>query len=424
MKGKIFYGWYIVIGLFCIAAATAGIAANSFPVTFNRLAETFGFSMTDISFNSTLATLVAMVAAIPVGKLIKKIHIKILMTIAGAIYCVGFLLYATCSTISQFYLCSILVGIGLAGTWVVPIAVLVTNWFEEKRGLAMAIAYTGAGIGGVVGGPLMTLAIQNFGLTATFLIFGIAACILIIPFTLFVVKLHPQDIGLLPYGAKYTDSHSADSDTEVKEKEHELSFKEARKSSAFWLLLLAFFLGGVVVMGVQAHIPSSFENVGYSATFAALIFSVVNAVLIGAKFLFGIVQDKFGTRPCILIFYSINIVALLCLLFARYAWAPYAFMLFGGMMSVLATMSVSLWTADIFGKEDYPFIYSFMNAAATLGFALGITVTGALFDAFKSYAPAWGAYLAITIISGLLALVAYTKKKKFNKRNTNIVAEK
>ena len=30
MKGKIFYGWYIVIGLFCIAAATAGIAANSF----------------------------------------------------------------------------------------------------------------------------------------------------------------------------------------------------------------------------------------------------------------------------------------------------------------------------------------------------------------------------------------------------------
>lgn len=406
-NGKVFYGWWIVIGCFFIMAATAGIAMNSFPVAYKPLADTFGFKMADISATTSLMAVSAMLIAIVIGKLMETINIRILMTVCGIIYAAGFMMFAWSKTLTHFYICSVLIGIGAAGTYLIPISVLITNWFEEKRGLALAIAVTGGGVGGMVFGPLMTFLILHYGLSETFLTFGIIAAVFILPVTLFIVRLHPGDVGLTTFG------NTGAQEEELAVSEPGLTLSEAAKSLSFWLLCIVVLLNGLSIMGVQQHIPSYFENIGYSAAFASGIFAAVNGILVLGKLGFGVVQDKFGTKTSMLILYSTPIIANLLLFAAKIKVFAFLFALFSGASAVFMTLPIALWTAEILGKKDFPIIFSIMNICLTLGVACGAPLTGHIFDVSHSYLPAWTLYLVIYVISMILALIAYAKRRPF-----------
>ncbi|MGE5421898.1 MAG: MFS transporter [Ignavibacteriales bacterium] len=409
MDGKrMFYGWWVVIGCFFIMAATAGIAMNSFPVAYKPLADAYGFSMADISMTTSLMAVSAMLVALVIGKLMKSMSIRVLMTICGVIYSGGFLMFAWSKSLTDFYICSVLIGVGAAGTYLIPISVLITNWFEKQRGLALALAVTGGGVGGMVFGPLMSLMIIKYGLSETFLIFGIIAAVFILPATLFIVRLHPEEMGLTSYGS----SNASVEESTISESG--LTLGEAAKTLSFWLLCGVVFLNALSIMGVQQHIPSFFENIGYSATFAAGIFAAVNGILILGKLGFGVIQDKFGTKTSMLILYSTPIIANLLLFGAEAKIFAYLFAVFSGMSCVFMTLPIALWTAEIMGKKDFPIIFSIMNVFMTLGVAVGAPITGAIFDSQGSYLPAWTLYLGIYVISMIMALIAYSKRKSFS----------
>lgn len=409
---KVFYGWWVVGGCFFIMAATAGIAMNSFPVAYKPLADAFGFSMADISMTTSLMAVSAMLVAVVIGKLMKAVNIRILMTVCGVIYSTGFILFAWSKSLTDFYICSVLIGIGAAGTYLIPISVLITNWFEEKRGLALAIAVTGGGVGGMAFGPLMSAMIQRYGLSETFLALGIIAALFILPATLFIVRLHPEDMGLIPYGSSGSPAE------EMEATEPGLTLGEAAKSLSFWLLCIVVLLNGLSIMGVQQHIPSYFENIGYSAAFAAAIFAAVNGILILGKLGFGVIQDKLGTKASMLILYSTPIIANLLLYVAKFKIFAFLFAVFSGVSAVFMTMPIALWTAEILGKKDFPIIYSIMNICLTLGVACGAPLTGYIFDTQGSYLPAWTLYLVIYVISMVLALIAYSRRKTFTINET------
>jgi len=405
MGGKrLFYGWWIVVGCFFVIAATAGIAMNSFPVSYKPLVDTFGFKMGDIAMTTALIALSAMFSAPFIGKLMKVVNLRWLMTIFGLIYAGGFTMFAYSRTLTHFYICSVLIGIGAAGTYLIPPSVIITNWFEEKRGLALAIAVSGGGVGGLAFGPLMSLMIARYGLSHTFLFFGIVAAVLILPVSLFIVRLRPEEMGLAPYG-----SHGSIHNGAVEESG--LSFREASKTASFWLLGLVFLLNGAAIMGVQQHIPAYFEYIGYTASYAAFIFALVNGILVAGKLAFGAMHDRWGTRLSMYFLYSTPIIALCLLFVAKIKLFALLFTVFSGFSAVFMTLPIALWTAEILGQKDFAVIYSVMNIFSTLGVALGSPLTGYIFDAGGSYLPAWHLYLMLTAVSFALALLAFANKK-------------
>jgi MFS family permease len=408
---KMFYGWWIVLGCFLIMAATTGIVMNSIPNAYGPIAAEFGFQIGEVSTTTALVALAAMFTALLVGRLMKSLNVRILTTIFGCFVIAGLLSYSVCTTLKQFYIASIVIGVGAAGTYLIPPSVILTNWFEEKRGLAIAITFTGAGIGGAVFGPLLTYLMGTVGVSRSFLFMGIISAILILPITIFLLRLTPQEKGLLPFGKINDETEKNPQDEVLIEKTGGLTIGQALKTSSFWMLAFSILFFAAATLGVNMHIPNYFTTAGYSAAFAAGIFAASNFILTFGKLALGSVIDRYGVRNSMYFIFAIGFLTMLLIIpAADIKWLTYIFAAVSGFAAAIMTIPAALWTAAIMGKKDFAIIYSVMNVFLTLGVALGSPISGFILDAQGSYLPALKLWAVVLAVSMILALLSYHKR--------------
>ena len=319
--------------------------------------------------------------------------------------------YSVCTTLKQFYIASIVIGVGAAGTYLIPPSVILTNWFEEKRGLAIAITFTGAGIGGAVFGPLLTYLMGTVGVSRSFLFMGIISAILILPITIFLLRLTPQEKGLLPFGKINDETEKNPQDEVLIEKTGGLTIGQALKTSSFWMLAFSILFFAAATLGVNMHIPNYFTTAGYSAAFAAGIFAASNFILTFGKLALGSVIDRYGVRNSMYFIFAIGFLTMLLIIpAADIKWLTYIFAAVSGFAAAIMTIPAALWTAAIMGKKDFAIIYSVMNVFLTLGVALGSPISGFILDAQGSYLPALKLWAVVLAVSMILALLSYHKR--------------
>lgn len=101
-----------------------------------------------------------------------------------------------------FYFLSLFIGFGSLSTTIIPASILISNWFVNKRGLALSLAFSGLGIGGVVFSQLVTFLINTFNNQVTYMVYGSLMLLIGLPVILFLIKVKPEDIGLTLYAQK------------------------------------------------------------------------------------------------------------------------------------------------------------------------------------------------------------------------------
>ena len=84
-----------------------------------------------------------------------------------------------------FYILGILRGIGVGIGGMVPITVIITNWFDEKHGLATSLALSFSGLAGAIFSPLLSSWIISYGWQMTYRL--MASCILILVLPVLIV---------------------------------------------------------------------------------------------------------------------------------------------------------------------------------------------------------------------------------------------
>ena len=304
--------WLILCGCTILNFAAIGIIINTLGLYFNPIIEDMGYSRTAVSMLVTILTFVNMLVMFFIGKLYKKYSAKRLILIFGLIAGVAYAMYSRCNTINQFYICAALVGLGVGGSSVVPASILVTRWFNEKRGFALGIAFSGSGLGGMVFAPISTKLIYTFGYKTAFLVQGISIIILFV-LAYFIIENSPEDIGLKPYGYKKVDEEE---NTNKKLENYGLSFKEARKKPYFYGLMITGLIIGITNLGTLTQIPSFLIMNGYSENFVALVITLYNVTLIFGKLAYGFINDKIGTYKGNVYVISLWIAAIAVLPFA------------------------------------------------------------------------------------------------------------
>lgn len=145
---KIFYGWWIVVGSILVTATivpSVMALANKFliPVTTDMGINRSTFSIG----NSILQAMGILLAPIMTKKLVTG-NLKKIQMISTIIYCVVYATYSLARTPIHLYITSFILGIAYLGASMIPISIMITNWFDKKRGLAMSLGLSGVGIGG------------------------------------------------------------------------------------------------------------------------------------------------------------------------------------------------------------------------------------------------------------------------------------
>ena len=175
-----------------------------------------------------------------------------------------------------------------------PIAnqVLVTRWFEARRGRAMGYAYLGLGLGGVVAPLLVNYLIRNFGWRHSFEILGVLIMLVLIPVGIGVTRSSPADLGLLPDGA----DHSAVATNDGPATAGTFEVKTAIRSRNFWLILAGSTLVVGAIGAVTQHFILFAKDQGYSIAIASRFFTGLLAASLGGRVLVGYLADRFQKK--------------------------------------------------------------------------------------------------------------------------------
>ncbi len=394
---KVFNRGFVVLGAILIQLALGAIYAWSV-FTPSLKAEGWSSENTQWVFAVGLASFALfMVFA---GKKLNSWGPRTLAWTGGIILGAGYLLAGVLggsSFIALLVLIGLVGGAGIGFAYVVPIAVGM-RWFPDKKGMITGLAVAGFGFGAMLWVKLAGSwghLIDNMGLSATFIVYGVAFAAMVIVGGLWM-KFPP--IGWKPAG--YDDStKKRDIDTQPKK---DFTSAEMLRKPQFYLIFLTFvFSAGAGLMSIglmklypmQALMESGINETAASAiagTAMAVFFSLANGL---GRIVWGVLSDKLGRKLSIVLMTVIQGVTVLLFTYMAgtevllYVGATLIGFNFGGNFALFPTI-----TADTFGAknvgQNYPFIFLAYGVGGIFGpilggkmgdlnnFALAFTISG------------------------------------------------
>jgi MFS family permease len=231
-RPKFFYGYVIVTAALFMSIVMWG-ARVSFGVFFAPVLNEFGWTRAATSGGFSLSWVFTGLSSIAVGKLNDKCGPRLIMTVAGVVVGLGYLLMSRLSSIWHLYLFYGLISIGMSAV-LVPTMSTVTRWFFKMRAFMTGIVLTGTSIALMTILPVANRAISKYGWRTAYIIVG-SAVIAVVVIAAQFLKRDPYQTGKLPYGYDGTIAGALDVQT------HGLSFQDALRTNQVWLLSLVYF---------------------------------------------------------------------------------------------------------------------------------------------------------------------------------------
>jgi MFS family permease len=404
---EVFFGWWIVGGAFLIYFVSGGLFATA-TVFFKALNADFEWERGALSGAFSLGFIVAGVSAPLWGRIADRHGPRSSFLPGALITGVLCLLLSQISNLASLYVLYIVFTFGSAGISLIPISVLLSNWFVEKRGRAIGIAYTGAGLGGLIFTPLAGFLVERLGWRSAYAIGGIAVIALIVPVALWL-KNRPEELGLLPDGRDPSppDSAPADEDSAAGGAGTSLTLGSAVRTRAFWLVALTWMVTMMSLAAVGLHQVAFLTDVGLPTESASLAAGAVGGVSILGRIGFGVLSERFPIRRLFAVCYLMCGVGI-ALLWATPSVGSASLALYVACFGIATGGSfalTALLVGDLFGIRALGEIFGLLGLIATIGGAIGGTGAGLLFDRAGSYDVVFALCVALAWLGAVLILL-------------------
>ena len=408
---EIFYGWWIVLASVLVSATmvpSVMAMANKFliPVT-----EEMRISRSAFTLSNSILQAMGIIFAPFITKKLAQGNLKKIQRNGIIVFGLTFMTYGLAQRPIHLYITSFVLGIAFLTAAIIPISLMITNWFKEKRGLAMSMALSGIGLGGFIFSPLLTKWIANYGWRKSYMIFGAIIILVSLPMSLFIFEKSPEDKGLKALGSDQDKKESKTQSSDLR-----ISVKESFKKPFFKFLLLGMILNGIINTGALGQFPPALEELHGPAT-AAKIISLYSLIGIFGKLLLGWVNDKYGVMKGT-IFGSITFaLAFVAILFGENIAMVYLMALLFGLGNAIGNVLPPLLTSAIYGQEKYGEVYGYINSASQIGLTLGSLIVASIYDASGSYRLAWIIMTVATLFTMINWILAYKKSLKYRENN-------
>ncbi|MBQ3077729.1 MAG: MFS transporter [Clostridia bacterium] len=428
-QSRFFYGWVVVLGCLCIQAAAVGVLSNTLSAFIVPVSTDLGVGRSTFTLYTSFGMVSGLVMAPFWGEFFKNRRFKTFMLVGCAIIAACMWAYSMATNVYHFYAIATIKGVFQGLLTGVPVPRILSNWFIEKRGLAMGVALAGSGLAGSICTPLVTATIGNTGWRSGFQLLTIIFLVITIPVILLLIKEHPSDMGLKPLGWEKQQAKAAAGagEAEVKVRVSGMTRAQAFKSRTYWCYIAALFLTQCCGMGLQNNVIGHLTDSGFDSMYAARIFSMMMLILVPGKIVLGKVYDTFGMKTGAIIITSLLSVSALLLWASVRKPFPVLFACVFGFANAIQTMQLPYMTGRLFGEREYTRVYGVCQPFVSMGSAIGVPLTAAIRDWTGSYRPAFLAIAVLAIVIMALELIAIKSSpgelEKFDRINDAAAAE-
>jgi MFS family permease len=383
------YRWVIVAYTLVIQAVTLGILVYCFALFAVPWLDVFNAPRRDVMLPISALQLVVGLCSPLVGRAMDRYPLRNLILTGLVLLLAGLFAASRATALWQILLVyATLFPFAMALMGTLASQTLVTRWFTEKRGLAIGISATGTNVGGVVFPLIVAGWLTDVGWRETMLWLGLVSVVLVGPLTWLVLRRSPPP------------RHAATGASSTSERLW--TTKEILTTHRFWIpgagvvpLTLAFG-------AVQYNLGVLSRDLGMSTDTAANLIAMHAVCMIGGKFFFGAVGDRWDHRY---IFWTASTLMALSLI-ALQGVSSARVLVTGVILMGLAGGGLLPFFGMVFGSRfgvlSFGRVMGFAMLTMTVG-ALGPLAAGWIYDISGSYDLAFQLF-ALLLLPGAIAM--------------------
>jgi len=385
------YRW-VIVAVGALMTCVAIGAMFSLAIYLQPMSAATGWSRTGISSAMTLDFLVMGAAGFGWGALSDRFGPRIVVLAGAVLLGLALVLASRATSLLAFQLTyGLLVGLA-AGAFFAPMIAAATGWFTDNRSLAVSLVSAGMGVAPMTISPFARWLISTYDWRIAMLTVGVMAWILLVPAALLVRR---------PPAAAAAGSAAS----QAAGNEPSMTAAEAFRSPQFIVLALTFFLCCGAHSGPIFHMVSYAIGCGIAPMAAVSIYSVEGLAGLGGRLLLGLLADRFGAKPVLVVGLLVQAFAIAAYLAVDRLGEFYALALvfgtaYGGVMPLYAVLA-----RESFGQRVMGTVFGAMTMASAIGMAFGPWAGGRIFDAFNSYMWLYIGASSVAIAAVAVALV-------------------
>jgi MFS family permease len=190
-----FFGRWVVRAAFTLAMFGWGIGFYGPPVYLHAVIGRTGWSLAWVSSAVTVHYLFGALVVAQLPRWHARLGVGATAVVGATIATLGVLGWALCDQPWQLMVAALLSGGGWVTMGAVAVNAVVAPWFVRTRPAALAKAYNGASIGGVVFSPLWVALIAAWGFAHAALAVGLVTIAVMLGLTKAVFTVAPEHLG-------------------------------------------------------------------------------------------------------------------------------------------------------------------------------------------------------------------------------------
>lgn len=384
----VYRGWAVVALCFVMLMLGAGPVYYAYGNYALAFADSFGADRATINIGYTMVLILGNLGSAPVGMMAERWPIRGVALLGVLGTAAGFALVSTASSILQVLLVfSTLIALADICIGTVVTNMLVSHWFERRRGLAIGLSVIGTAVAAVIFPPLTDILFSRFGWRVTFLIYGALMLVLVPP--IWFLARFPERIAeheRLPVAQRRPDGPP-------------ITLKDLFQSPAFWIVTMT--IGAMIGAnsGTMVSIVAFALSRGFSSMEGSALLSTIGATSVAGKLAFGIAADRLS--PVIAL--RIGLVLMASGLLVLMTGLLYPILLAGAMLFGFGLGAMlPVWggiVAKIFGLGSYGRALGWTRAAMAPISMICPIAAGLISDATGDYTFVWAMFAALLALS-------------------------
>ncbi|PZT77958.1 MFS transporter [Streptomyces sp. AC1-42W] len=403
-RWRIHRAWIVAAVTF--VTIIGGAAFNSLPgLLFDPLQDDFGWSRGEIGFAVSIDMALYGLTAPFAAALMDRFGIRRVVAVALTAIAAGALASVWMTAAWQLMLYwGVLVGLGTGSMALAFSATVTDRWFTTRRGLVTGILTAAGASGQLVFLPLCAWIVEEHGWRPASVTVALAALV-VVPFVWLLMRDHPADVGLAPYGGEYVEKPAPARGAAGRAVR---VLFDAARGGPFWLLAGSFAICGASTNGlIRTHFVPSAHDHHMPATVAASLLAVIGIFDIIGTVFSGWLTDRFDARRLLAVYYALRGVSLLFLPILMQATVepPMVFFIVFYGLDWVATVPPTLALCREQYGEDSAVVFGWVLASHQVGAALVAFLGGVARDVFGTYDVVWYAAGALCAVAALMALV-------------------
>lgn len=406
LQTPFYYGWVIVfisgLGMFFSGPGQT----YSVSVFIDSYIKDFGWSRSQVSGIYSAATLAAGLCMFFVGRFIDFHGQRKMAVLVGLGLALACFWNSIVTNIAMLFIGFFLLRLLGQGSMTLIPNTLVPQWFIVKRGKALSLMAIGGFASSAAFPPLNAWLVTEWGWSFSWRLWGILLLVIFVPLAFFLIRNKPEDVGLLPDGDQTHPTDTQFPGFQPKALEINWTLEEAKKTSAFWLLLVCVSIPALVNTGLTFHLISIFKETGLTAGTAAIVLSLMAIVGFPISLAAGFILDRVKVNYILAGIFAGEIIFVVFLLFINSTFMAIIFGILWGVSNGFERIALNYVWPSYFGRMALGSIKGSAMTVMVLGSALGPLPFGFAFDLFGGYQEILLATLLFPALGILCSLLA------------------